>query len=174
VQDIAGNALDGEFYGYFPSGNNIRGGNFVAQLTAIHHTIFAPATIIGRATPVHPPGTRQGSIVVPGTVNPSKLHRSSSFAAARSRAAQKAADKADHHSHPTVASSSRAKAPRQAGTKVVHHTDPSLPHRIHQVGGRPAASSTSSSSGSQATAMGALGALDKALDQLGGTRHRKS
>lgn len=60
VEDIAGNALDGEFYGYLPSGNNIPGGNFVAQLTAIHHTVFAPSTVVGRATPVSPPGTRAG------------------------------------------------------------------------------------------------------------------
>ena len=57
VQDIAGNALDGEFYGFFPSGNNQPGGNFVAELNAVHHEIFAPATVIGRATPVSPPGT---------------------------------------------------------------------------------------------------------------------
>ena len=57
VRDIAGNALDGEFYGYFPSGNNIRGGDFVAQLDAVHHIIFAPKTVIGTASPVSPPGT---------------------------------------------------------------------------------------------------------------------
>ncbi len=73
VQDIAGNALDGEFYGYFPSGNNKPGGDFVAQLTAIHHTIFTPSTIIGRATPVSPPGTRPGSIHIKQTINPGKL-----------------------------------------------------------------------------------------------------
>ena len=87
---------------------------------------------------------------------------------------EKAVDKADHHSHPTVASSSRTKAPRQDRTKVVHHTDPALTHLIHQVGVRPAASSTSSSSGRQATAMGALGTLDQALDQLGRDKHSKS
>jgi hypothetical protein len=79
VQDIAGNALDGEFYGYFPSGNNVNGGNFVAQLTAIHHTIFAPSTVIGRATPVSPPGTKEGKIIVPTTVNPSKFPRITSI-----------------------------------------------------------------------------------------------
>ena len=73
VQDIAGNALDGEFYGYFPSGNNHPGGNFVAQLTAIHHTIFAPSTVVGNASPVSPPGTKEGNTIVPTTVNPSKF-----------------------------------------------------------------------------------------------------
>jgi uncharacterized repeat protein (TIGR01451 family) len=57
VQDIAGNALDGEFYGYFPSGNNVNGGDFVARLDAIHHIILPPLTVIGTATPVVPPGT---------------------------------------------------------------------------------------------------------------------
>ena len=57
VRDIAGNALDGEFYGFFPSGNNARGGDFIAELDAVHHTIFAPKTVIGTATPVSPPGT---------------------------------------------------------------------------------------------------------------------
>ena len=56
VQDVAGNAMDGEFYGFFPSGNNIPGGNFVAQLDAVHHLIFAPRTVIGTASPVVPPG----------------------------------------------------------------------------------------------------------------------
>ena len=40
VRDIAGNALDGEFYGYFPSGNNAPGGDFIAELDAVHHTVL--------------------------------------------------------------------------------------------------------------------------------------
>ena len=55
VRDIAGNALDGEFYGRFPSGNNAPGGDFIAELDAIHKTIFAPKTVIGTASPVGPP-----------------------------------------------------------------------------------------------------------------------
>jgi len=57
VQDVAGNAMDGEFYGFFPSGNNVRGGNFVAILDAKHNQIFPPKTAVGIATPVNPPGT---------------------------------------------------------------------------------------------------------------------
>ncbi|WP_165066256.1 Ig-like domain-containing protein [Paludisphaera rhizosphaerae] len=56
IRDIAGNALDGEFYGYFPSGNNVNGGNFVAELDAIHHTVYPPKTQVGTATPVSPAG----------------------------------------------------------------------------------------------------------------------
>ena len=69
IRDVAGNALDGEFYGFFPSGNNIPGGNFVAELNAVHHTIFAPKTIIGHATPVSPPGTPATGSTIP-TANP--------------------------------------------------------------------------------------------------------
>ncbi|WP_145952209.1 beta strand repeat-containing protein [Paludisphaera borealis] len=58
VQDLAGNALDGEFYSFFPSGNNHVGGDFVAELDAVHHRIYAPKTTVGTASPVTPPGVR--------------------------------------------------------------------------------------------------------------------
>lgn len=106
VRDVAGNALDGEFYGYFPSGNNVNGGNFVAQLTAIHHTIFAPSTLVGRGTPVNPPGMRQGNVRVPGTFNPSKLPRVSAVSTPNSR-------------HTAAR---------------VHHNDPARSHPILHVG----------------------------------------
>jgi hypothetical protein len=69
IRDVAGNALDGEFYGFFPSGNNIPGGNFVAGLNSVHNTIFAPRTVIGHATPVSPPGTPATGTTIP-TANP--------------------------------------------------------------------------------------------------------
>ena len=47
VQDLAENHLDGEFYGSFPSGNGINGGDFIAELQAYHNKVFAPQTIIG-------------------------------------------------------------------------------------------------------------------------------
>jgi hypothetical protein len=65
IQDIHGNALDGEFYGFFPSGNNVPGGDFIAELDAVHHTIFAPGTVVGTATPVSPPGTRPSNTTIP-------------------------------------------------------------------------------------------------------------
>lgn len=49
IQDVAGNHLDGEFYGNFASGNGIPGGDFVAQLDAMHNKVFAPQTVIGTA-----------------------------------------------------------------------------------------------------------------------------
>ncbi len=65
IQDIAGNALDGEFYSYFPSGNNHPGGDFVAEIDAEHHKVYAPRSVIGSATPVSPPGTPGTSSHIP-------------------------------------------------------------------------------------------------------------
>ena len=56
VQDIAGNALDGEFYGTSPSGNNVAGGDFTARLDSIHNQVFAPGTTVGPGTPRPTPG----------------------------------------------------------------------------------------------------------------------
>ena len=53
VQDIAGNSLDGEFYGNFSSGNSIVGGDFIAEIDAIHNKIFAPQTVVGTANPAN-------------------------------------------------------------------------------------------------------------------------
>jgi hypothetical protein len=50
VKDIAGNHLDGVFYGSFPSGNGINGSDFVAELSGYHNKIFVPQTIIGTAS----------------------------------------------------------------------------------------------------------------------------
>jgi len=58
VQDLAGNALDGEFYGTFPSGNGVNGGDFIARLDSIHNRVFSPQTTVGpgrpRPTPSRP------------------------------------------------------------------------------------------------------------------------
>ena len=64
VQDVAGNALDGEFYSYFPSGNHVPGGDFEAQIDAVHNRILSPETVVGRATPVVPPGTREPVTII--------------------------------------------------------------------------------------------------------------
>ena len=62
IQDIAGNALDGEFYGFFPSGNNRPGGDFVAAVEhAFHNIVLAPVPIERLRHPRHParpPGRR--------------------------------------------------------------------------------------------------------------------
>ncbi len=58
IQDVAGNALDGEFYSpNTMSGNGVPGGNFVADLDAYHDRIFPPATVIGSAQPNPQPTT---------------------------------------------------------------------------------------------------------------------
>ena len=56
VRDIAGNALDGEFYGYFPSGNRIPGGNFAARFDRVHRRISVPMPFQSTATPNTQPG----------------------------------------------------------------------------------------------------------------------
>ena len=42
IQDIAGNALDGNFYGVFPSGDGIAGGDFVVAIDTFHNGITLP------------------------------------------------------------------------------------------------------------------------------------
>ena len=79
VRDLAGNALDGEFYNYFPSGNNVNGGDFVAELNAIHHIIYEPVSTVGTATPVNPPGTLGANQYIP-TYNPPKMAHASRLA----------------------------------------------------------------------------------------------
>jgi hypothetical protein len=40
IQDVAGNALDGNFYGSFPTGDGLAGGNFVADIYTFHNVIL--------------------------------------------------------------------------------------------------------------------------------------
>jgi hypothetical protein len=65
VQDLAGNALDGEFYSVFPSGNNINGGDFVARLDSIHNRVFAPQTVVGPGKTPKAPARKVPVKVVP-------------------------------------------------------------------------------------------------------------
>lgn len=57
VQDRAGNALDGEFYGVFPSGNRIPGGDFAARFNRVHRRTSVPRPFTTTASPNVPPGT---------------------------------------------------------------------------------------------------------------------
>lgn len=53
ITDLAGNELDGTFYGSMPSGNGGSGGNFVAQITAMPRRVLGPFPIkTGYAKPV--------------------------------------------------------------------------------------------------------------------------
>jgi hypothetical protein len=65
IEDVAGNALDGEFYGDFPSGNNQAGGNFVANLNSIHNTVEPPLPVTSSASPLIPPGTKPKATSIP-------------------------------------------------------------------------------------------------------------
>jgi hypothetical protein len=62
IQDVAGNPLDGEFYGpQSASGNGVPGGDFVANIKDIHQGTLGfgysgPLTIIGTPQPNDPPG----------------------------------------------------------------------------------------------------------------------
>jgi hypothetical protein len=40
IQDVAGNALDGNYYGTFPTGDGLAGGNFVADIYTFHNKIL--------------------------------------------------------------------------------------------------------------------------------------
>jgi autotransporter-associated beta strand protein len=91
ITDVTGNALDGEFYGTFPSGNGTPGGNFSAGLDAMHNTVFAPKPIPnGYASPKNPSGrstthspvrkvpprqvaSRAGSLLHVGTIHNGRL-----------------------------------------------------------------------------------------------------
>ncbi len=47
IQNIAGDALDGNFYGTFPSGDGLPGGNFAASIATYHHNIvLAPVPVL--------------------------------------------------------------------------------------------------------------------------------
>ena len=145
IRDIAGNAMDGEFYGYYPSGNNVRGGDFVAMLTAIHHTTYAPSSVIGRATPVSPPGSRERNIIIPGTITPGVLAT-------------------------LAGATTRSQATRQSA-RVAPHSGTAGSRRVQQAAGATGSSSSSDRSGSRSL----LNAHDRAIDQLGPTgKTRKS
>ncbi len=151
VQDIAGNALDGEYYGYFPSGNNVPGGNFVAQLTAIHHVTYAPSSVVGRATPVSPPGSRPtpSKTYSPITFNPSKLPRDSVRATAR-------------------------RLVKQVGARPVVHTVAAHVPKVERTSGGLLAGNTTNSAATSYVLMGAIDTHDAALDQVGGKKTHRS
>jgi hypothetical protein len=46
IRDVAGNALDGEFFGYFPSGDSRSGGDFLARLDFVHGTTFPAQSVV--------------------------------------------------------------------------------------------------------------------------------
>lgn len=77
IQDLAGNALDGEFYGTgSASGNGVPGGDFVANIDAFHNLIFPPKTVIGFPHPNDPAGlfaTKPAKTTV--AFKPAKLHK---------------------------------------------------------------------------------------------------
>jgi hypothetical protein len=81
VQDVAGNGLDGDFFGSFPSGNGIRGGDFVARLDTFHNIVFAPGPIGSTVSPLTP-----GSPVAGRNNRLQRAQAAREAAAARARA----------------------------------------------------------------------------------------
>jgi hypothetical protein len=74
IEDVAGNALDGEFYGNFPSGNNQAGGNFVANLDNVHDRVQPPLPVTTTASPLTPAGVKPTANSVP-TVPAETVHK---------------------------------------------------------------------------------------------------
>ena len=78
IQDLAGNALDGEFYGQqSASGNGVPGGDFIANVKAIHQNTpgfgySGPLTIIGSPHPNDPPAKFPGGKKKVVTSHPAK------------------------------------------------------------------------------------------------------
>lgn len=66
VRDVAGNALDGEFQGTFPTGNGVPGGNFSTQLDVLHNFTHAPKPLVGPDAPTGSPLGRPGPAMVIG------------------------------------------------------------------------------------------------------------
>jgi hypothetical protein len=89
VQDLAGNALDGEFYGpQSVSGNGVPGGDFVARLIAFHNLVKPPRTIIGFPHPNDPAGhfAKGKRTVAPNRSQPIVVHHAISKLAAQGAA----------------------------------------------------------------------------------------
>jgi hypothetical protein len=80
IADIAGNALDGRFYGSMPSGNGGSGSNFVAQITALPRKVLPPFPIqTGYAKPAGPVSNRSAArvnaVAKPRVINVVQSHQ---------------------------------------------------------------------------------------------------
>ena len=45
IHDVADNALDGNYYGQFPTGDGLPGGDFVATIETFHNQVLAAVPI---------------------------------------------------------------------------------------------------------------------------------
>ena len=45
IQDVAGNALSGDYYGTFPTGDGLPGGDFVATIATFHNRVLSGVPI---------------------------------------------------------------------------------------------------------------------------------
>ncbi len=86
VSDIAGNPLDGEFYGYQPSGNGTPGGNFQALLVSSSSYTFRPFPTDSSASPKTPPGHKPTGYPTPSSHQTKAQHQAAVKAAAKAKA----------------------------------------------------------------------------------------
>ena len=65
IQDVAGNAMSGNFYGTFPTGDGLPGGDFVADISTFHNKVlpFVPVRTGFSPPPagIDPPAGRRSS-----------------------------------------------------------------------------------------------------------------
>jgi hypothetical protein len=101
ITDVAGNALDGEFYGYVPSGNGHPGGDFVAVIDTVHNRILSPLPLKGFATPNVPPGSQLPGYIIRAdrTITPigPRHHMNGANARLAALRAARVAQQAAHH-----------------------------------------------------------------------------
>jgi hypothetical protein len=107
ITDVAGNPLDGEFFGRFPSGNGVPGGDFVAIVDALHNRILA----VGPSQQGTPIRNDPGSI--PGVDPPPT--RAELVAAARKKRQEAQQAKTDAAN---AAAEARAAARREAAARA--------------------------------------------------------
>ena len=67
ITDLAGRALDGEYFGTFPSGDGRPGGEFVAILAQVKNTVLPALPTTNQSSPLFPPGGRPTYVFLPST-----------------------------------------------------------------------------------------------------------
>jgi hypothetical protein len=107
ITDVAGNPLDGEFFGRFPSGNDVPGGDFVAIVDTLHTRILATRPS-QQGTPI-----RNNPGAIPGAVLP--LTRAEIASAARKKRQEALKARPDFAK---AAAQDRATAQQEAATQA--------------------------------------------------------
>ena len=119
IVDLAGNKLDGEFYGYLPSGNNLPGGDFRARVDAFHNLVFPLRPLYSSASPLTPPGTTTtGQVTGPGSATrPFAANRPLPRDVVQNAVARHLRAKARHDAHDAAVAEWVAAHPRKLHAK---------------------------------------------------------